>query len=432
MSDEELRALERSVHEGGGPQARIRHADALERVGRIDEALDVLLAGREDADVRARIGRLPLTSFASFEGPPRVVWTKEWPGDETERIDGRSYDSTDIAYTRRYHGPRTWPLAIAVDMHEKKVVESFSYDGGGFGGESTREEESDRTHILDPETGELRGSFFYSGFRPIAVLGDVVFPLFPGSIALEIHDLAALNPRTEFQKKNRITQHEGLRVHAVVSAGAIWARDAAIFLERRPERRGEPSPLVPVAGFEAAKLEGVFAGGTLAVARSMAASGETRFHAIDLERAVSLYETALDASSVLVDAAGWLAAGAAVSCFDRRGLRWKKDLPGASLRVLGRSAALVEVVGAILLIDRESGRERQLEDVKVATLAADRVYSARGTEVLAHDLEGRPLWRFALPDAKAPIVELAPAPRRLVAIAGCVGYCVGGGASTTK
>ncbi len=82
-SDEELRELARD----STPAGRITHARALERLGRRDEALDALIPGREDSEVRRVLGGYPAwrdtfgdagaTGWADLSPPrprPRTRW----------------------------------------------------------------------------------------------------------------------------------------------------------------------------------------------------------------------------------------------------------------------------------------------------------------------------------------------------------------------
>ncbi|MBI3726542.1 PQQ-binding-like beta-propeller repeat protein [bacterium] len=84
--DADLRALERAI-ESGGPAERLALASALERRGRVDEALSVLLPACEDATVRREIGRFPAWGHPEGTGgntrfvdlpplaaAPRLLW----------------------------------------------------------------------------------------------------------------------------------------------------------------------------------------------------------------------------------------------------------------------------------------------------------------------------------------------------------------------
>ncbi len=97
MIDDDLKALERRVHQGGGGALeRLRYAQALERVGRPEEAYVVLLRGVREAGVRREIGRRPAwghpwgdagrTRFcdvAPVTEAPALAWKVEPDGDPT-------------------------------------------------------------------------------------------------------------------------------------------------------------------------------------------------------------------------------------------------------------------------------------------------------------------------------------------------------------
>jgi hypothetical protein len=81
---EELRDLERAVAAGGGAPERLKLARALERLGRGDEARDVLIPARADVDVRRELGRFPWSCHATqgvfdvepIRTKPVVKWSK--------------------------------------------------------------------------------------------------------------------------------------------------------------------------------------------------------------------------------------------------------------------------------------------------------------------------------------------------------------------
>jgi hypothetical protein len=66
VSDDELKALERALAASEGVADRLALARALERAGRADDALDVLLPARGDAGVRSEIGRWPAWGMAQW------------------------------------------------------------------------------------------------------------------------------------------------------------------------------------------------------------------------------------------------------------------------------------------------------------------------------------------------------------------------------
>lgn len=138
MSDDELKALERAVTAGGGPEARLRYARALERVGRRDDALDALIPGRESVDVRREIVRFPaaradlseaassvaVADLAPLERAPHVAWTRRFEED----LDGSLYDEEHDALRRFV----THPLVVG-----------FHSEGASF-------------RVIDATTGEDR------------------------------------------------------------------------------------------------------------------------------------------------------------------------------------------------------------------------------------------------------------------------------------
>ncbi|MEZ0227225.1 MAG: hypothetical protein ACAI25_01250 [Planctomycetota bacterium] len=70
MLDDELRALERAATDTVG---KIRYAEALGRVGRVEDAVRVLAMDTIDPEVRRAIARLP-SSLVPIEHEPRRLW----------------------------------------------------------------------------------------------------------------------------------------------------------------------------------------------------------------------------------------------------------------------------------------------------------------------------------------------------------------------
>jgi hypothetical protein len=90
VSDDELRALERAVSAGGGAAERVALARALARLGREDDAFDVLFPAIDDEAVRGELARFPAwthdeadagttnhVDVAPLRGEPRLRWTVE-------------------------------------------------------------------------------------------------------------------------------------------------------------------------------------------------------------------------------------------------------------------------------------------------------------------------------------------------------------------
>ncbi|MEZ0227229.1 MAG: hypothetical protein ACAI25_01270, partial [Planctomycetota bacterium] len=70
MSDEQLRQLERAAIDA---PAIVRYAEALARVGRTAEALDVLLPALGSVEARRFAGSLDPTDF-EVARPPSIAW----------------------------------------------------------------------------------------------------------------------------------------------------------------------------------------------------------------------------------------------------------------------------------------------------------------------------------------------------------------------
>lgn len=82
------RALEREIAAGSaGVETRLRYARAVERQGRVDDALDALLPALDDAEVRRAVGRFPawdeiarandFIDAAPLRSEPVVAWRSE-------------------------------------------------------------------------------------------------------------------------------------------------------------------------------------------------------------------------------------------------------------------------------------------------------------------------------------------------------------------
>lgn len=99
MRDADLRALERTVREGGALEARVRLAMAYERAGRATAALETLLPARHEPEARRLLDRLPIwngggavprgSGFVDVPAltRPAKAWT--FAGEHTDRGWGR-------------------------------------------------------------------------------------------------------------------------------------------------------------------------------------------------------------------------------------------------------------------------------------------------------------------------------------------------------
>src|SRR4051812_19247944 len=125
MSDAELRELARD----SSPAGRLKHARALERLGRRDEALVVLVGGREDAAVRRALGEYP-------------AWTHEHGAEGATR-------SVDVAPLRTQPRVR-WKRRGSLDPHRTERL-ALNFLAGPF--VVVASVAGDRTAILDVDTG---------------------------------------------------------------------------------------------------------------------------------------------------------------------------------------------------------------------------------------------------------------------------------------
>lgn len=75
MRDQDLRELERAAA-SGGTDARLAWAGALERMGRVEEALEALVPARDDATARAAIVRLAEERKPRPIRRPRLKWKR--------------------------------------------------------------------------------------------------------------------------------------------------------------------------------------------------------------------------------------------------------------------------------------------------------------------------------------------------------------------
>lgn len=369
--------------------------------------------------------------FADLEGPPRVLWKQESEGDSSERLHGRSYDTTDVERTRRYRIVHSAPLAFAVELHETKESSEVWYDGGGIGGTSSDSQDWFWTRIHDTESGALLFRITSAAHGdPLAILGDVVLHAVGRIRSYELRPDPPHpegNPRT----LKSIAIPLGLRVEAIAQGGALLFRDdGTLWLRRIPDPRSAPRPNKLVKGAAGSRLWLLRAHEDLAAAILSTKDGK-RLHVIDLDRAESVYSTPfedlVDQTQILLDSQGWVVAVPdRVTCGDRDGtVRWSRDLKRAEPVSLGRSAVLIKSDGAWLVADRAGDRMQKIEGLEGATTGAigrDRVYFGVGKEVRACDLSGSPLRRFPLPGA---ITQIAVLPRKLVVLCGPSAYGLG-------
>jgi hypothetical protein len=165
---EELRELERAVAERGGAAERLRLASALERMGRRDDALAVLVPAREDADVRRAIGRFP-------------AWTHP-------HADAGESGAADVEPIRVK--PRIKWKAAAPNVGSSLVATAFAVLAAGTS--------PPRRKVFDAETGDL---LCEAASPALGLVGDLVLEL--GRMGLEAYDLWTGEPVWEVEELPR-------------------------------------------------------------------------------------------------------------------------------------------------------------------------------------------------------------------------------------
>lgn len=175
MSDSEIRTLERESRQGG---TSVRYARALERAGQRDAALAVLLAQRDDADVRREIARFP-------------AWThRDGDAGRSRYLDVAGIQGPPILRWHR-HGNATALLASPLGL----VTSSAD------------------TFVLDPETGEERARI--DGI-PVALRGADL-------LVRRGEDLAIVD---------LVTTQETRRLERIRHESAVVAADKLVALSR--------------------------------------------------------------------------------------------------------------------------------------------------------------------------------------------------------
>lgn len=376
--------MERAVEAGGSAADSLRYARALERAGRRDNALDVLLAVRDrHASIRAELARFP-------------AWAQ---GD----ADAGRTRFLDLAPIRRE--PRVkWVSPERADASVSRLLATPF--GVVFAGPN------ESTVVLDPETGALRRRIGL--VEPCAFVRDVL--LVKRKTKLRGYDLdtgALLYERTTGQLSFEAHVADGVLVTAspsnVQAYGLPRAREAPRFLweytVRGTSRKGRFGRAAIASGQVLVPQNGDVA-------------------VIDLRSGA--LKSRLPGDVVRVDAAGLL-----VGEERRLVLRgpdgkvaWSREGEGFYPISLAPDAVVAQVLEGPSLLDRATGRlVRRLFDgwCDAALCVRDVVYVLKaGAEEETNDLlrafstKGEPLWEVALgPRLEGPVVALAAGGRRI-------------------
>jgi hypothetical protein len=362
--DQEGRVLARELAAGAGTEVRLRYARLLERQERADEALEALLGGAADPEVRREIGRFPAwnelaqaTRFvdaAPIQKAPRVAWKTRAPGGVRRLLAS--------------------PLAI---LGEEETVRGNVY-----------------TNVLDPDRGEhlarLRGApRTFDHELLLDASGIKAFDLWTGRVLPR--------PRRPAPGKSR-------PLLVKVSGGKLLAEEAC------SGSRGELAWAVEQKAGRAFGVspELVFTIGAL----GLPARGHDRRTGRRLWEVGGIEHNWLE---WLVDAGGPVSfsrehEAAEVAAYDTSGKRrWKIALFAEPLALLpGHVLAFVAKTSELVVLDRATGRRHTsfplperanasyfppgVEKPWVA-VARDVIYVADpGGSITALSLEGRRLW----------------------------------------
>lgn len=169
--DDALRALERQVATTGEPAARLALAKQLERLGRRDEAQQVLWHGRESAEVRRALAEFPIATAIGFPGGTS---TDTLPLRARPRVRWRHEQARAVRFGRIFFAPS--PLGVACCVDGRRLL------------------------VLDPDDGRVRWQ------RPLALVSPADRPriegealIVPDGHAETILDLWTGTPRSRRQ-----------------------------------------------------------------------------------------------------------------------------------------------------------------------------------------------------------------------------------------
>jgi outer membrane protein assembly factor BamB len=401
VSDEDLRELERRAR-AGGPAEKLALAAALDRLGREDDALEVLIAGREAPDVRREIAR-------------RL-------GDIQMLLHLQSCPS---GLRPIVSSPRArWAVRPRVSAATPRIVTSFLASPLGVVRAS-----SESVAVLDPDTGTLRHRL--PGATGIAIVGETL--LTHDLDTIRAHDLwtgralwGVSVPRgMKIQSLGVVGERIVCRSARVLAAydlnggrapSLAWTAD--VFDD--PEPPSEPTrEIVEMLG-----LRSFFLGTVSLSPRLIVVSTSHTLVAIDPDDGHERWRG--QGSSPLIDAAngdvGFLRGDELVLASAEGAERWRTVGRLAPIGFTERALVCL-IAPSVVVLDRQSGRERARFDFSPSAapvLVRDTIVAATGAASIgAFTLEGRRLWSFDLPDtrtstSRAIFWRVAALPRALV------------------
>jgi hypothetical protein len=392
MSDSRLRDLERDVARDGSPSARLALANELTRLGRGEDAYEVLMPARSDAEVRRLLARTP-------------CWThKAGDAGRTRSLDVRPVTRPHVRWRRQvFSDPGIEERSFRNEPH------LLSSPLGIVVGESG----TSNVHGLDPETGE---PVWTAPIDHPMLAGEHVV----GGQVPSVHELASGRLVRANLRPARFHLGEGL---------AVWVRSQRYknFLVGA-RWNGPTSTLEPdwevVLGRQADILITKQHVLTRIVdpALVLTHGGQP---ALELEDGTSV--SAADARGLL----GRNGTDLRMVSFDGQGWRQGRFEPLALSGSLVLALALVDDTVELVVLDRRDGAERaRLRERIAIALVRGQIHATGGGLLSAYSPDGVLLWSIPEEDLfegeRRQIVAVAALPGRLYALSfGGVVACIG-------
>jgi hypothetical protein len=373
VRDEDLRTLEReALASGASAEARIRYADALERMGRAADAIEVLWPAIESPAVRERLAGSRSCASAAPKAPR-------------------------LAFRRR--SERTWYLGLTC-----------------WGAVARGNEDLVR---LDPESGRIAARF---EAETIGVARDVVVCriLTPEHVLIGC-DL--WNGRRLWRSPVDPAFDPMLTSFALLPSSIVGWQSArhfgvpvrAYIHDLRDPRKGPAGDRRSISGLPENAYIRYLGGGGPFIKAIIVDQGRTIWLLLRPSDGAVLYQSegveGPDPGYLVADERGWVISKTRdrIAAFDPTGKElWARSCPGDL--TVGPRATASQTERDILLIDRATGRERQVAldaTPRMATLGDDFVVAnlADTRSLVAANLDGEILWRRSLDDILQPTAD---------------------------
>lgn len=400
MRDDELRVLERDARASKNPEALVRYADALERIGRAADAIEALWTGIESPVVRERLTGLggPRTALSGSE--PKLLWKIA--------LGGATRTST------RFHA--VLPCAIICSAEDALRTVEDEY------GDSSVECEPSGI-ILDPLSGTQRAildqSLPVGAWRDVVVCSHEPRPATESvTIGCDLWTGSRLWRASLAQEVARDRARFELAPDGVAAYEYVPGSDApinAFFAEVLDPRTGPR---------EFSRIKGLPTRGWLrrvqATTRFLAATLHVRSGTFSVVARRRSNELVFQGSgAVILHESGWLTLDdEALRAYDESGKIAWETMP-ARAPLVGSGFVLCYRSNDVgVLIRLEDGVERRIPTglATLLSLASDGIVAAAGHEIQALTLDGEVVWRTSLEgvlDESERLTDLMPLGRSL-------------------